>query len=350
MAYEFTRKTDNIDDVMAADVNELQAAIEAHKFLTLKAATELTIASGAITAVQAVHKLQPESGTTDDLVTINGMDAGDILILYVSDEGTDTITIKHGTGNISCVGGDDIALSEGAVICYFDGTTVFVSGGGGVVFSAIRVYTSNDTWSKPAGLHSIVVEVIGGGGGGGGVTSASSQYAAGGGGGGGGYSKKRVLAASLGATETVTVGVGGNGGEAGANNGSAGGTSSFGAHCSATGGGGGLGQAASATQPRAGGFSENGGVGSGGDINSNGSGAPRGMCLAGGTLSGGGGAAGLYSGNRIQNNALNNSSAGLSGVAYGGGGQGASSNNDTTNRGGGNGAAGVVVVYEFTET
>ena len=131
MAYEFTRKTDNVDDVMAVDVNELQEALEAHEFLTLKAATELTIASGAITAVQASHKLQPESSTADNLDTINGMDAGDILVLYVSDAGTDTITIKHGTGNISCVGGDDIALSEGAVICYFDGTTVYAIGGGG---------------------------------------------------------------------------------------------------------------------------------------------------------------------------------------------------------------------------
>lgn len=131
MAYEFTRKTDAVDDVMAVDVNELQAALEAHEFLTLKAATEKTIASDAITATQAVHKLQPESGTADDLATINGMDAGDILILYVSDKGTDTITIKHGTGNISCSGAADIAFTEGAVICYFDGTTVYVSGGGG---------------------------------------------------------------------------------------------------------------------------------------------------------------------------------------------------------------------------
>jgi hypothetical protein len=131
MAYEFTRKTDAVDDVMAVDVNELQAALEAHEFLTLKAATEKTIASDAITATQAAHKLQPESSTADDLATINGMDAGDILILYVSDAGTDTITIKHGTGNISCSGAADIAFTQGAVICYFDGTTVYVSGGGG---------------------------------------------------------------------------------------------------------------------------------------------------------------------------------------------------------------------------
>lgn len=33
MAYTFTRKTDNVDDVMAADINELQAAIENPKYI-----------------------------------------------------------------------------------------------------------------------------------------------------------------------------------------------------------------------------------------------------------------------------------------------------------------------------
>ena len=126
MAYEFTDKVDAVDDVNAAGINALQNALKAHEFLTLKAATELTIASGAITVTQAVHKLQPESSTADDLATINGMDAGDILILYVTDEGTDTITLKHGTGNLSCFGSADIALSDGFVMCYFDGTTVYV--------------------------------------------------------------------------------------------------------------------------------------------------------------------------------------------------------------------------------
>lgn len=162
MTYAFDRKTDNIDDVMAQDVNELQAALEAHEFLTLKAATELTIASGAIVSTQAAHKLQPESGTTDDLDTISGMDTGDILILYVSDAGTDTITIKHGTGNISCSGGSDIKFSEGALICYFDGTTVYVSGGGGggtgdgwTAINDTWTYASATTITVPSGAESI---------------------------------------------------------------------------------------------------------------------------------------------------------------------------------------------------
>lgn len=58
------------------------------------------------------------------------------------------------------------------------------------------------TWTKQAGLKYIQVELWGGGGNGsGGGTSTRTSS-----GGGGGYTKKIILAASLGATETVTVG------------------------------------------------------------------------------------------------------------------------------------------------
>ena len=98
--------------------------------INLKASTELTISTGKITVTQSVHKIQPETGTVDTLDTINGMAAGDVVVLYVTDEGTDTITIKHGTGNISCLGGEDVAISEGSAIFYSDGTTVYLIGGG----------------------------------------------------------------------------------------------------------------------------------------------------------------------------------------------------------------------------
>jgi hypothetical protein len=94
-------------------------------------APELTISSDAITVTQANHKLQPESGTADNLSTINGTSEGQFGVLYVSDFGTDTITIKHNVGNILCVGAADIALSHGCVFWYSDGTKVFCSGGGG---------------------------------------------------------------------------------------------------------------------------------------------------------------------------------------------------------------------------
>lgn len=77
----------------------------------------------------------------------------------------------------------------------------------------VRTYlnaASPATWTKPAGLNHIVVEVQAGG------ANGSA------GGGAGGYSKKTIVAASLGATETVTIGaVAGN--------------SSFGTHATANG-------------------------------------------------------------------------------------------------------------------
>lgn len=85
----------------------------------------------------------------------------------------------------------------------------------------VRVYSSNDTWSKPAGIKYVKVKVVAAGGGVGTGTF-------GGAGGSGGYSEKLIAAASLGSTETVTVGA------VAAN--SNGGNSSFGAHATTVGG------------------------------------------------------------------------------------------------------------------
>ena len=110
-----------------------------------KAATEITIASGVLTVTQNSHKVQPQSGTADDVDTISGMKADTTLALFISDSGTDTITYKHGTGNISCFGGADIAHLTGLVWLYYDGTTVYVSGGGGPTPSAQTITTADVT-------------------------------------------------------------------------------------------------------------------------------------------------------------------------------------------------------------
>ena len=99
--------------------------------LNVNDATELTVAGGVLTCVQSAHKIQPEGGVADAIDTINGLAAGSIAALYVTDEGVDTITFKHGTGNISCIGGTDVAVSEGSVLAYSDGTLVYLVGGGG---------------------------------------------------------------------------------------------------------------------------------------------------------------------------------------------------------------------------
>ena len=59
-----------------------------------------TIASDAITIGNpGIYCLTPQGAATDDLATINGGNAGDEIILYAVDS-TNTITVKHGTGNI----------------------------------------------------------------------------------------------------------------------------------------------------------------------------------------------------------------------------------------------------------
>lgn len=126
-------------------------------------ATELTLSSDAITVTQSSHKLQPQSGTADNLSTISGTSAGQRGVLYCSDFGTDTITIKHNVGNILCIGGVDIALSNGCIFWYSNGTKVFVSGDGNTdafsptITSAVignLIFYDGSVWRNIGGLKS----------------------------------------------------------------------------------------------------------------------------------------------------------------------------------------------------
>lgn len=67
--------------------------------LNLNAATELTIATGAITAVQSYHRVDTEAdAATDDLDTINGGTEGDILIIRAENDAR-TVSVTE-AGNI----------------------------------------------------------------------------------------------------------------------------------------------------------------------------------------------------------------------------------------------------------
>ena len=106
----------------------------------LKDKTIVTIASGAVTITQGYHAVAAESGTTDDLATINI--GGSVVtsgtytyrpeIIITADTG-DTITVKHGTGNIQLNGAADFELSGSKSLkLVYDGTNwVDVGAGGG---------------------------------------------------------------------------------------------------------------------------------------------------------------------------------------------------------------------------
>ena len=104
------------------------------KSLNFKDATTLTISSGAITVSQSYHYVDTEGGaSTDDLDTINGGMAGDILYLRSADSAR-TVVIKHGTGNIVTPDGSDYSLdsTDKVVALLCDGTNwhLILAGGG----------------------------------------------------------------------------------------------------------------------------------------------------------------------------------------------------------------------------
>lgn len=68
--------------------------------LNFTSATELTISSGAVTVTKGHHSIDTEAdATNDDLDTINGGDAGEILLLLPKDSAR-TVRIRNGIGNI----------------------------------------------------------------------------------------------------------------------------------------------------------------------------------------------------------------------------------------------------------
>lgn len=227
-----------------------------------------------------------------------------------------------------------------------------------------RIYLaagSPHTWTKPdhSGFAGVRVWVVGGGGGGGGAERTASN-SRGGTGGGGAAAFGFLAAASLGATETVTVGAAGAGG-VGSANGTSGGTSSFGAHISCTGGTfgasslDGSGAAGLGGSASGGDFRADGGVGASGGSERDGGSAggnigphPDPDIDNSGTRAGISGILGQWAGRgaiRKMNNNLN----GADGYPFGGGGGAGSRFTDNGTQSGGAGGPGVVVIEEIYE-
>lgn len=87
-------------------------------------AAELTIATGAITITQSYHDVDTEAdAASDDLDTISGGTAGDLLILKAENTAR-SVVVKHSTGNIELFNGQDCTLddTEKTLLLRFDGT------------------------------------------------------------------------------------------------------------------------------------------------------------------------------------------------------------------------------------
>lgn len=87
----------------------------------LSDAVEIPIVGGVLTVTQSKVIVEGEGGANDDLVTIAFADtftkAGYEPLVYLKAKTGRTITLKHGTGNISLASGADFSLTGEKTIC-----------------------------------------------------------------------------------------------------------------------------------------------------------------------------------------------------------------------------------------
>lgn len=212
-----------------------------------------------------------------------------------------------------------------------------------------QVFSASGTYTPTSGMKYCIVECIGGGGGGGGIAVTSTTIcAAAGGGGGGAYSRNIFSSATIGSSQTVTIGAGGTAGSTAPGAGGSGGTTTLGALATAAGGGGGV-----PSTGAAGGFSLGvaggvGGASGAGSVSLAGQPGGPGFCHQVTNIpsffSGSGGASPLGGGSPT-GRATNTGGAGQAG-AKGSGGSGAGATNSAAQTGG-TGGDGYMIITEF---
>lgn len=232
-------------------------------------------------------------------------------------------------------------------------TTLNITSAAGLTINSLKpvvtvkqqIFTANGTYTPSTGMLYCIVEAIGSGGGSGGCAiTAGGQTAASGGGGGGEYVRSLLTAATVGASQAVTIGVGGTAGAAGNNNGSAGSATSLGVLVVANGGSGGNGSAVVA-EPFCGANVGAGGTGGTGDLKINGNAGILGMALAPtSTVASAGGGNSLFP----ANSASGNNAVAIAGPANTGkGASGVGQPENTAAAAGAAGGSGLIIITEF---
>lgn len=220
-----------------------------------------------------------------------------------------------------------------------------------------RVFTENGTYTPTADLQYAWIRIWGAGGAGGGGDAAEVGMFTGGvaaGGGAGEYAEGVFSVATIGASQSVTIGAGGT--AAAGSDGGTGGTTSVGALITAVGGSGGEKYDGSGSTQVAGGVGGTGG--SGGNVRSDGlPGYDINSLSASGNASGGspfpGVGAPTFWGGQLSVPIINtpDPAAGVDGTGYGSGGGGcyqvAPEAGTNPAIAGGDGAAGVVIIMEY---
>lgn len=305
--------------------------------------TRITALESGDVTISGVKSFSNTAGIKTNTITERSSGSGVTIVGSTSKVLVDHITPYTSGGAITVTGSiipsissDPGAPSEGMLwynstthlLKYRDNSaTQQVATGATGRLLAVNYYTSSATWSKPAGTTAVRVYSVGGGGGGGGGGSSTT-----GGGGGAGAYIDVYITASIGATETVTIGTAGTAGASGNNAGGNGGASTYGSHISAAGGNGG-----------AGGTSGTGGTGGAGTISDG-----TGITLTGQVGQAGSGSGGTtgQGGNSLMGLGGAVSGAGTTvgkvGTGYGAGGSGGQ------NQAGGAGTKGLIIVESYS--
>lgn len=283
---------------------------------------------------------------------VDGLGAGMSTFLAIPSSANLAATVTGETGSGALVFGTAPTLSA-PVLGDASATTLSVSTAAGITSNGLnpiitvkqKIFNSNDTYTPSTGMLYCIIECIGAGGGSGGVaTTAGGQTACSGGGGGGEYVRSLVTAASIGVSQTVTIGTGGAAGAAGNNNGSAGTNTSVGVLVIAKGGSGGNGSAI-ITEPFAGASVGAGGAGGTGDLLINGDNGVIGLAFAPtSVIASSGGGNSLFPPNRPT---INNSAAIAGPANTGKGASGVGQPENTAQQAGAAGGSGKVIIIEF---